>query len=212
MTKEKIREQMIKAIVLLNSIDLQNKLIAGMAHMSEEFLPDFALERMAMGEVDEWPNARGEFGRTPTNPILTNRTWGEITYLSRLATVDGQRMIFHRLGSVAGAIDAFELVSVDGKFFDVLYADMYHYNCSKKAPVGYNLLEFVDGITGTSENNPAFPARVEETLFRTAINKFGAPIVSPAAFDFNAAQAAKLIGQARSGNNLRKKILGKMTI
>ncbi|MBQ7454037.1 MAG: hypothetical protein IJS69_03160 [Selenomonadaceae bacterium] len=212
MTKEEARELFRRAIFILNDIDLQNKLIDAMPHMTEDFLPGFAKERMAMGDVDEWPEAKGKFGRTPTNPILTNRTWGEITYLSRLETADGQRMIFHRLGSVAGAIDAFELVSVDGKFFDVLYVDMYHHNCSRKAPTGYNLLELVDGITGTSENIPDFPAHVTEAVVKTAINKFGAPIVCQAVFDFNREQAAKLINEARRNNNLRGKILGKTTI
>lgn len=125
------------------------------------------------------------------NPILVNETWGEITYLSRLLTADGQRMIFHRKGSVAGAIDAFELVSGDGKFFDRFYVEMYHRHCSKKAPTGYTLLEFVDAITGTSE-------RVAS--------------VGSSVFDFDDKQAAKLIGTARRGDNLNGKFLSKMTI
>ena len=212
MTQEEARELFMKALLLLNNIELQNELIAQMPYMTEEFLPPFAKERYAMGEVDEWPDAQGEFGRTPTNPILANRTWGEITYLSRLVTADGQRMFFHRVGSLSGAIDAFELVSGDGKFFDVLFVDMYHHHCSKKSPVGYTLLEFVDGITGTSENNPAFPAHVSEAVFKTAVNKFGAPIVSPSLFDFDRDQAAKLIGKARQANNLNGKIVGKTTV
>ena len=212
MTEEEFDKREDEALKLLNSVELQNEIIDSLPPLPEEFLPPFLKKRYAMGEVDEWPNAQGEFGRTPTNPILANRTWGEITYLSRLLTADGKRMIFHRVGSVADAIDAFELVSADGKFFDVLYLDMYHHHCSKKAPLGYTLIEFLDGITGTSENNPDFPERVKETLIDTAINKFGAPIVSPAAFHFDGKQAAKLIDVARQGNNLDGKILGKMTI
>lgn len=212
MTKEEFREKALKALWLLNSIEMQNKVLAGLPYMTEEFMPPFAKERYAMGEVDEWPNAEGEFGRTPTNPILVNWTLGEVTYLSRLLTVDNQRMIFHRVGSMEGAIDAFELVSTDGKFFDVLFLDMYHHNCSKKAPTGYTLLKILDGITGTSENNPDFPARFQETLFQTASDKFGAPIVSPTVFDFEAEQVAELIETARRGNNLEGKILAKVTI
>ena len=158
------------------------------------------------------PHAQGEFGRTPTNPILVNRTWGEVTYLSRLTTADGQRMIFHRAGSVADAIDAFELVSEDGKFFDVLYVDMYHYHCSKKAPAGYTLLEISDGITGTSENNPQFPECILETLVHTTINKFGAPIVSPAVLKFDRNETAKRIDLSRYDGNLNEKILGRYSI
>ena len=212
MTKEEFLERWCKAAAILNSVELQNKIHDSMPYIPKELLPNFMKKRYAMGEVDEWPNATGEFGRTQTNPILVNETRGEITYLSRLSTTDNQRMIFHRLGSVSGAIDKFELVSVDGKFFDVLYLDMHHRHCSKKAPTGYTLLEFVDGITGTSEYNPDFPDRVEETLAKTACVKFGAPIVSPEVLEFNAAQAAKLINEVRRDNELGGEILGRQTI
>ena len=121
-------------------------------------------------------------------------------------------MIFHRAGSVADAIDAFELVSEDGKFFDVLYVDMYHYHCSKKAPAGYTLLEISDGITGTSENNPQFPECILETLVHTTINKFGAPIVSPAVLKFDRNETAKRIDLSRYDGNLNEKILGRYSI
>ena len=212
MTDEEALKLFERALYILNVTELQNEIIESTPYLSEKFWPECARQRYSPIEADELPNAQGEFGRTSTNPILVNRTWGEITYLSRLVTADNQRMIFHRVGSVEGAIDAFELVSADGKFFDVLYLDMYHHHCSKKAPLGYTLIEFLDGITGTSENNPDFPERVKETLIDTAINKFGAPIVSPAAFHFDGKQAAKLIDVARQGNNLDGKILGKMTI
>lgn len=212
MFTEEMHKLMFDALQLLNDIDRQNKIIASMPYASEKFLPGCAKERLAMGNVDEWPNACGDFGRTPTNPILVNRTFGEITYLSRLVTADNQRMIFNRAGSVSGAIDVFELVSIDGKFFDVLYVDMYHNNCSAKAPVGYTLLDFVDGITGTSENIPSFPAQVNQALIKTAIIKFGAPIISAAVFDFDSVQAAKLIDEVRRVNNLNKKVIGKITI
>ena len=212
MTENEVREMFMQSMYLLNNVDLQNEIIDSMPYSSIDFMPECAIKRYAAGEVDELPNAQGEFGRTPTNPILVNRTWGEITYLSRLLTANGQRMIFHRVGSIEDAIDAFELVSVDGKFSNVLFVDMYHRHCSKKAPTGYTLLEILDGITGTSENNPEFPARVKETLFDTSINKFGAPIVSPTVFDFDSDAAAKLLNHARRGNNLGGKILGKMTI
>ena len=212
MNEDEFRESMLRALNFLNDIDWQNQIISELPSMSEEFLPPCADERYAMGDVDEWPNAEGEFGRTPTNPILVNQTWGEVTYLSRLLTTDNQRMIFHRIGSLEDCIDAFELVSENGNFFDVLFVDMYHNNCSKKAPVGYSLIEILDGITGTSENNYAFPSRVEETLFETAVNKFGAPIISPAVFNFNEKQAAKLIDMVRNGNNLEGKIMGTFPI
>lgn len=187
-----------RALELLNSVHLQNRIIDSMPYMSEEFLADYEKERYNMGEVDEWPNAQGEFGRTPTNPILVNETWGEITYLSRLVTADNQRMIFHRSGSTIGAIDVFELVSVDGKFYDLLFMDMYHRHCSKKAPAGYTLLETLDGITGTSETSPYFPRYLDKILADTARFKFGSLIVSDAFKNFNVEAAMKTVKENRA--------------
>ena len=92
------------AFALLNSVEFQNKIIDSMPDVPDDMMPDFIRERLEMPELDEWPDATGEFGRTPTNPILTNRSWGQVSYLSRLIRDDGQRMVFHRAGSVAGAV------------------------------------------------------------------------------------------------------------
>lgn len=186
-----------QALELLNSVKLQNKIIETLPYMSEDFLSDSEKERYAMGEVDEWPNAQGEFGRTPTNPILVNETWGEITYLSRLLTADGQRMIFHRVGSTFDSLDVFELISVDGKFYDVLFADMYHRHCSQKAPAGYTLLDKLDGITGTSETIPLFPNQINNILSQTAQYKFGGAIVSAAVKNFDRERAAQTVRENR---------------
>lgn len=201
-----------QALELLNSVALQNKIIDSMPQMPEEFQMPFEKERYAMGEVDEWPNATGEFGRTPTNPILVNETWGEITYLSRLVTTDGQRMIFHRLGSGAGALDIFELVSENGNFCDRIFVDMYHRHCSKKAPTGYTLLEKLDGITGTSETVSMFPHQINRALSETALYKFGATIISASVKNFNVSAAAELLRRARRGDNVDSQIVGRLTI
>ena len=201
-----------QALELLNSTKLQNKIIETLPYMSEEFMFEFEKKRYAMGEVDEWPNAQGEFGRTPTNPVLVNETWGEITYLSRLVTADGQRMIFHRVGSSIGAIDIFELVSEDGKFYDVLFLDMYHLHCSKKAPAGYTLLDELDGITGTSESISFFPKQIDHVLSQTALYKFGGKIVSAAVKNFDREQAAKTIDKARQASNVDGKIVSATTV
>ena len=189
MTVKEYTKLVDDALKFLNSVKLQNELIDDFPFIQSHYVG----ERHDMGEVDEWPNAQGEFGRTPTNPILVNETWGEIIYLSRLLTADGQRMIFHRVGSVAGAIDVFELVSENGDFCDRLFVDMYHRHCSKKAPTGYTLLKTVDGITGTSELVSDFPKDICSTLVHMAIRKFGAPIVSYSVANFDEEQAAKIL-------------------
>ena len=193
MTVKEYTKNLDDALKFLNSVEMQNEYLDDMP----QFVTSLFRERRAMGEVDTWPNASGEFGRTPTNPILVNETWGEITYLSRLLTTDGQRMIFHRLGSGAGALDIFELVSEDGTFYDRLFVDMYHRHCSKIAPTGYVLLKTLDGITGTSERIADFPDDVCTQLVRTAINKFGAAVVSYSVAKFDEFEAAKTLKRAR---------------
>ena len=190
------------AFALLNSVEFQNKIIDSMPDVPDDMMPDFIRERLEMPELDEWPDATGEFGRTPTNPILTNRSWGQVSYLSRLIRDDGQRMVFHRAGSVAGAIDAFELISIDGKNYDVLYIDMYHRYQSKKAPEGYKLLDFADGITGTSQGISNFPHNLVMELAVAASNLFGAPIVSRVLKEFNAEEAIKTYAEKNNVTDL----------
>ena len=190
------------AFVLLNSVEFQNKIIDSMSYMPDDMIPDFIRKRQEMPEVDEWPEATGEFGRTPTNPILVNRSWGEVSYLSRLVRNDGQRMVFHRAGSVEGAIDAFELISIDGKNYDILYMDMYHRYQSKKAPAGYKLLDFADGITGTSQGISNFPHNLVMELGVAASSLFGAPIVSKVLKEFNAEEAIKTYNEKNNVTDL----------
>lgn len=79
MTVKEYTKLVDDALKFLNSVKLQNELIDDFPFIQSHYVR----ERHDMGEVDEWPNAQGEFGRTPTNPILVNETWGEIIYLSR---------------------------------------------------------------------------------------------------------------------------------
>ena len=184
MTVKEYTKRLDDALTFLNNVELQNEYIDDFPFIQADYIK----ERYAMGEVDEWP----------TNPILVNETWGEITYLSRLVTTDGQRMIFHRLGSAGGALDIFELVSENGTFYDRLFVDMYHRHCSKIAPTGYTLLKTIDGITGTSERIPDFPDDVCATLVRMAINKFGAAVVSYSVANFDEFEAAEFLKRARN--------------
>ena len=183
MTVKEYTKRLDDALTFLNNVELQNEYIDDFPFIQADYIK----ERYAMGEVDEWP----------TNPILVNETWGEITYLSRLVTTDGQRMIFHRLGSASGAVDIFELVSEDGNFYDRLFVDMHHRHCSKIAPTGYTLLRTLDGITVTSEYIDDFPDGVCVTLVRTAIKKFGAAVVSYSVVNFDDEQAAELLRRER---------------
>ncbi len=89
---------------------------------------------------DVLPDATGDFGRCLTNPIPVNGPIGEIIYINRLRTSDGG-LIFHRLGSSLN-IDIYEVVSLNGKIWDILYLDMYHPRRSTIHPSGYEFSEF----------------------------------------------------------------------
>ncbi len=94
------------------------------------------------------PNASGDFGRSLTNPIPVNGIRGEIKYINRLRCPSGNGMIFHRIGSLKNnqsgieCVDIYELVSIDGSFWDILYFDMYHPRRSTIIPKKYTFSKF----------------------------------------------------------------------
>lgn len=90
---------------------------------------------------DILPDASGKFGKEITNPIPVNGPVGEIKYLNRLRYQDGVGFMYHRLGA-KDEIDIYEIVSLDGKVWDILYFDMYHPRRSTKTPAGYSFSKF----------------------------------------------------------------------
>jgi CheY-like chemotaxis protein len=138
--------------------------------------PRFLRDRILGGvDCDKVPSATGEFGTSATNPIPVNGVRGELKYLSRLCTGYEMRFIFQRLGSFpqkgfAQNIDAYEIVSWDGKVWDVLFFDMYHPRRSTLAPNGYKFAEYDEliskSILGAGAHNiiDNFPFGVLETL------------------------------------------------
>ena len=122
------------AVEAINSVELQNETLKRTG---------FGRKYEAGGSVDQLPNAQGEFGRTPTNPIPVNGSYGEVTYLSRLRVkATGAIVVFQRIGSCGSnevcdnPVDGFEIVSLDGSFKDELFFDMYHDGQSSKVPEG----------------------------------------------------------------------------
>lgn len=177
-SREQIRTLMERSVRILNDTELQNADYPLMLYLDYDDGPE--------PTPDELPNAQGEFGHNADNPIPVNGSTGEITYLSRLVTATGARMVFHRTGSTdsqtaQSMVDVFELISLDGSIKDTLYLDMYHLGQSKKAPNGYSLLAKLDGITGISSGIlPNFPKGLEKAVFQEAIMTFGTPVVAPA--------------------------------
>ena len=111
-------------------------------------LPEPFRSQMANGlDCDELPGAQGEFGRTRSNPIPTNGPLGQIIYLSRLRTNAESPVMFHRVRAEegnAGAVDVYEVLSLDGAVRETLFLSMYHPRKSRKVPHGYSYAaEFV---------------------------------------------------------------------
>lgn len=158
-----------KIELLLNSDEAQNKLIP------EHFKSMY--DQRPMNKVS---GAKGDFGRDISNPIPVNGTLGEITYLSSLLVEStGEKVFFHRLGSCANNIDIFELISISGNFYDVLYLDMYHTHKSKIVPKGYISQQKIVCIRGIHNFYRDFPVNFKDALINGTRNAIGFPCFDP---------------------------------
>lgn len=95
---------------------------------------------------DELPGAQGPFGTSYNNPIPVNGSIGTFKYLNKLYAPTGP-VYYHRLGSLNAdvsdkQVDAFELVTWNGDFWDILFFDIYHPRRSNKAPETYSLRSY----------------------------------------------------------------------
>src|SRR6516225_7484604 len=105
---------------------------------------------------DKSPDGSGPFGLCTTNPIPTNGPVGELAYLSRLITSDGERILFHRIGA-AEKIDIYEAVTFSGSRWFLFYLDMYHPKKSRLAPAGFVLSKEGCQFSGFNLQCPDFP-------------------------------------------------------
>ncbi len=101
-------------------------------------------------ETDEIPGGYGEFGYERTNPIPTNTLFGSTSYLVRLRSLDGAKVVYKRRGSLGSPvsqhpIDRYEIVHPDGRLLATIYLSPYHKKNSDKAPRGFTLLESIFG-------------------------------------------------------------------
>ncbi len=133
-------------------------------------------------DCDQLPNATGEFGRAPTNPIPANGPLGEVLYLSKLRTKDGCPVMFHRVRSEQGAsgiLDIYEVLSLDGKIRETLYLSMCHPRKSRKVPEGYSYASTYDRSNLTYGVNvfvPNFPAELDAYIRKWQTEIFGAAL------------------------------------
>jgi CheY-like chemotaxis protein len=188
--------------------------------------PRFMRDRILKGiDCDKIPNATGEFGISATNPIPVNGIRGELKYLSRLCTNDGTRFIFHRLGSIyqnefEQRTDIYEIVSWDGKVWDVLFFDMYHPRRSTLAPNGYKFAAYDELFnklvlgTGSNEIVADFPIGILKVLsskydsLGEKVAKNLEPIIQAVKFEppeIHRKKLALTLGRIKFAN--RKKIL-----
>ncbi len=132
--------------------------------MMDETLVKICLEN---GGCDKVKGGHGDFGLSITNPIPVNGIMGEIKYLNQLARGEMDILFYHRLGSIEednkNVIDAYEVVSIDGKHWDILYFDMYHTRRSYLIPKGYrrskvpNSFKIMPFGFGTHNQDTNFP-------------------------------------------------------
>lgn len=130
-------------------------------------------------DCDELPGAPGELGRSCANPIPVNGVVGTVLYLSSLRTVGGQPLLFHRLGS-RGQTDAYQVVTLDGETWDILFVDMYHPRKSRRAPSGLTIEPApVSFLTGTTLHVRHFPNDLATAIPECGLDLFGHPYCSP---------------------------------
>ena len=136
--------KLIRALV--DDEDYQNSLLE----------PPIANEIMSGEALDEIAGAEGLFGFSARNPIPVNGRLGELSYLSRLRNPRGERLFFHRVGSI-DLIDIYEAVSWSGKDWYVFYFDIYHPHRSRKPPQGFSISTDLGQFTGFYEACSEFP-------------------------------------------------------
>jgi hypothetical protein len=131
-----------------------------------EILPDLVKDLVMNGQAyDRDPTGSGPFAMSETNPVPVNGPIGELAYLSRLETSSGQRIMFHRLGSMnmnnrlgqTKTIDVYEAVTFDGKEWFIFYLDFYHPKRSKAYPEGFRETTKVPQFTGFNKSSKNFP-------------------------------------------------------
>lgn len=104
---------------------------------------------MGLGDVsakgEEVENATGRFGLDATNPIPLNGIDRINDYFRRLRFINGERVLFERLGSVGAEnlpfpVDKYLIGTQENPESDVFYVYAYHGNMANKAPEGFRLL------------------------------------------------------------------------
>jgi len=145
---------------------------------NESYKPELQRELRSNGKADVVPGAQGEFGFDPKSPVPVNGPIGELIYLSSLELLSGQKVVFHRLGSL-NTLDVYEVMALDGSFWCVLFLNMYFAGKSHRAPRGFQIIKKPDVrfLRGTNARVDAFPSGLYDAAAAFANPTFGMTLV-----------------------------------
>ena len=114
-------------------------------YTSQKKLHDLMQELCENGcDEDEILDGKGEFGYSVNNPIPINTILETHSYLSRLRTLDGEKVRYFKLGSTSSKVSlhkvqCYRIKNVKGEDLAVLYLSPFQKKTSEKAPRGFKL-------------------------------------------------------------------------
>jgi len=150
------RRQGKEELLLDREIDTIQRVMEDEAYQNTFLAPEVAA-RVASGDgVDQRADARGEFGFDVRNPVPVNGPLGVITYLSRLKTSQGERLMFQRVGGDSD-VQAYEAVTYSGEQWFVFFLDIYHPRKSRMLPKGFEFSGDVAMFSGFVDTSEEFP-------------------------------------------------------
>lgn len=146
--------------VLDSEVEISNDVVGIKETVSVENASEEALKTIVETQVKEIQKAMednsqnqlnnetdAEFGLVPEKPIYTLATKmvdGEIEYLNRLCTINGEKIKWNRRGSTSvdginGMIDIYDTYLMSGAAYKTIYINMYGAKNSICAPSGFYL-------------------------------------------------------------------------
>ena len=132
------------------------RLIEDERYQLEVLPPEIRAMFESGSDYDCDPNGSGEFGYADTNPVPVNGSIGQLAYLSKLETTQGERILFHRIGAI-NTIDVFEAVTYSGSEWFILFLDCYHPRRSRLVPDGFRFIQALGQFSGFHQRCNDFP-------------------------------------------------------
>jgi hypothetical protein len=136
-------------------------------------------------DADELPNGQGEFGMVPSNPIPCKTIAGSTSYLARLRTPDGTKVVYERAGSVASEVsphpvDAYEISHPNGQKLATLFISPYQKRISGKPPGGFTLADiFEREPTADFRSEVKIAETMSDAVYQIVYSQFEMADVNP---------------------------------